>query len=278
VPPTAIYESWTAPEDHTVFRADGTQQVRLPKASDGSLARISTIPVSVAPGTGDVRVDVESPSRTEPEFYVKPGPSGSGQPVQFTYLSAKDDTKYLLWSQTNEIVRDSGTANSPITLEDDDSKERLQFLIDDGGSSTGPGGDSSGVPGSLDEVASGAVSAGATLGDVGILVIVAGLIAGAWFLSREFGEPLSWQTLVVAEAAVVGMLSLELVSQFSFVGGVAFGVGQLGKFLGMGLMQAAPLALLVFGVLGYLAIRRWGRPQVVVNRSFTIGGEERGKK
>ncbi|WP_137682878.1 hypothetical protein [Haloarcula mannanilytica] len=270
-------ESWSAPDEYVEIYETGEQRLYMPGASGGSLARVSTIPVEVDAETGGARVSVEDPTRSEPEFVVDPGPGGSGDTVAFTYLNAQDDTDYVLWSATEEIVRDSGTANSPITLTDDDSDETLAFLIDDTGSS-GPTNETG--PTSLDELSGAAQGAvGSTsLGDVGIIVVVAVVIAGAWVISRQFGDAnLGWQTLFVAEAVVGGVLALELLSQYSLAGGIAVGFARFLEGVGLGLAEAMPLALIVVGALGYLAVRRWGRPQVVVNRSFSLGGSERGE-
>ncbi|MEA5408622.1 hypothetical protein VB773_14275 [Haloarculaceae archaeon H-GB2-1] len=239
------------------------------------------MPVSVNPLAGDVHVSPTDPSSTEPTFVVEPG-DGTGDKVEYTFENAKDETHYVLWSVSSGIVRDDGTANSPLTLTDDDSNEKLQFQVDEntGSSDSGGGGGSSSVPNSFDEVSAGGGALGAaSLGDVGIIVIVGGLIAGAWVISREFGgSSLSSQTLLVSEAIVVGLLALELLSQYSLVGGAALGFAKLGKLAGVGLQQAMPLALLVGGGVAYFAIKRWGRPQVVVKRSFSIGGDERGEE
>lgn len=270
-------ESWTGPDEYVEIRETGEQRLYMPDATSGSLARVSTIPVEANTSTGGVEVSVEDPERTEPEFVVRPGPGGEGDKVEFTYLNAQDDKDYILWSVSNEIVRDSGTANSPITLSDDDSSETLRFLLDDSGSAGGSGGSTS-LQGELKGAASGAVSAGTSLSDVGIILVVGGLIAGAWVLSRQFGgASLSWEYLILAEGVVGGILALELLSEYSLAGGIAIGFARLAEQVGLGLAEAMPLALLVAAGLGYLAVRRWGRPQVVVNREFSIGGTERGE-
>lgn len=120
------------------------QRIHLPNAAAGDTLRVSRLPVSVAPESGDVHVTVANTSTTEPAISVEPGQS-TGNDVQFTFEDAKDDTEYALYSQTHDVVRDSGTANSPLTLLDDDSQETLKFLLSDddgsgGGSSSSGGG------------------------------------------------------------------------------------------------------------------------------------------
>lgn len=148
----AYNESWSA-DDSALF-AGGDQTLRLPSADSGGTFRASTIPVEVSPVSGDVAVSVNEPQTTEPTFFVEPG-SNPDNEVEYTYLNAKDDTKYILYSQTDSVVRDSGTASSPITLTDDDSEETLQFQIDDDGTSSSDSDSSgSGVLGPIPEAPS----------------------------------------------------------------------------------------------------------------------------
>jgi len=128
------------------------QRLNLPEASAGDTMRVQTIPVTASPQSGDVRVEVDNASDTEPSFAVKPAASTSDD-VAFTFETAADGTDYVLWSKTYGIVRDSGTANSPLTLSDDDSIETLQFRIDDGSAASdasGGGGGGGGAVGIVD--------------------------------------------------------------------------------------------------------------------------------
>ena len=115
------------------------QRLHLPNASAGDELTVSTYPVEVEPLSGAVRIDVNEVNENEPIFEVSPS-GDSGQEVDYTFLNAQDGTEYLLYSQSEGVVRDSGTANSPLTLSDDDSEETLQFLVDDGNSASGGGG------------------------------------------------------------------------------------------------------------------------------------------
>ncbi|WP_436924932.1 hypothetical protein [Halosimplex amylolyticum] len=269
-------ESWSASE-YQVIKSDGTRRLYLPNAAQGSLARVRTLPVEPAPATGDVRVEVgDSVDLEEPELLLKPGPNGQGTDVDLTFTNAKSETDYILYSKTNGVVRDSGTANSPITLTDDDSSEWLQFQVDSSSSSSGGGGSGVGAVGPP------AVSVSDPgLGHVGILAVVAGLIFAVWVLSRNFGKRrLSYRTLYISEGIVLVLLGMEALSGQSLIGAVGMGIARLLELVGMGVKEAAPLAILAFAVLAYMAIKRWGRPQVVVNRNLSldtsVGGGKRG--
>jgi hypothetical protein len=120
-------ESGSTPGVTTRFTTDG-QTLLLPDAGSGDTFRVSTIPVTVDVQTGDVDIQVPDPKSTEPEFQVSPGAT-KGDVVKFTYVDAQGGEEYVLYSQTDSIVRDSGTASSPLTLEDDDSEETLAFQL-----------------------------------------------------------------------------------------------------------------------------------------------------
>ena len=108
----------------------------------GAQTTVRTWPVEVAPVTGQATVTDLAGDRSEPGITVR----GDGNSdVDYTFTGAADGKPYILWSQTNEIVRDEGLASSPITLTDDNSDETLVFRVDDGsasgsGSGSGPTG------------------------------------------------------------------------------------------------------------------------------------------
>jgi len=121
--------------EYVRIESNGVQQLYLPNGADGSEMRVSTIPVQADVKSGAARFEVPDPSSTEPEFRVKPG-SASGDTVEYTFVDAADDQKYSLYSVSQGVVRDSGTANSPLTLEDDDSEETLMFKQEDSANSS----------------------------------------------------------------------------------------------------------------------------------------------
>jgi len=129
------YDESVGGQEYARIHEDGAQQVYLPATSEGSELRVSTIPVEVEPASGEVDVKVRDPMTSEPQFTVEPGPT-TGDTVEYTFVDAKDGQTYVLYSKTDGVVRDSGTATSPLTLEDDDSEETIQFQQEDSGSSS----------------------------------------------------------------------------------------------------------------------------------------------
>jgi len=134
--------SWADLSDSARIEATGGQDVRMPNATAGGKVNIATIPVEAEPVNGDVVVEVTSASDTQPEWEVSPGQS-QGNDVDYTFIDAEDGVSYSLYSESEGIVRDQGTAESPLTLTDDDSIETLTFLAEESGASSG-GGDGGG--------------------------------------------------------------------------------------------------------------------------------------
>ncbi|NHN40046.1 hypothetical protein G9C85_00135 [Halorubellus sp. JP-L1] len=174
-------ESWTGADSRQVIQHDGDSRLELPNAPEGGEARVSTIPVEVN-SEGDVVLEVEDPRSTEPQFVVSPG-DHAGDEVAFTYLEAKDGASYVLWSVTDGIARDSGTANSPITLVDDDSSEVLVFELDDD-EETDPlssPADVSGPGGPVEQESSGGKT-------VLLFATWVAAVLGTWFVARSLGR------------------------------------------------------------------------------------------
>lgn len=118
------------------------QRLHLPDAQSSDTLRVSTLPVIADPVAGDVHVTVANTSATEPAIAIEPGQS-DGNAVDYTFVDALDGETYSLWSTTYQIVRDEGTASSPLTLTDDDSTETLKWLLAaNSTSSSDSGGDS----------------------------------------------------------------------------------------------------------------------------------------
>jgi len=124
----AYNEPWAGEiGEYAIIGANGTQQLYLPPSDAGYEFQLSTVPVTATPANGDVQVSIsDAPDTNEPTIEVGSG-SSYGDEVEFTFVDAKDDQKYILYSTSQGVVRDSGTANSPLTLSDDDSDETLQF-------------------------------------------------------------------------------------------------------------------------------------------------------
>jgi len=124
----AYDEPWAGENgEYATIEANGTQRLYLPPSDAGYEFQLSTVPVVATPTNGDVQVSVaDAPDSSEPSIEVGAGDS-YGDEVEFTFVGATDDQKYILYSTSQGVVRDSGTANSPLTLSDDDSDETLQF-------------------------------------------------------------------------------------------------------------------------------------------------------
>ncbi|MFC3476274.1 hypothetical protein [Halobacterium litoreum] len=181
-------ESWDASE-HAVLDASGANQLYFPAATSGDSFRVHTLPVDLSPEAGEIRARIPDGqvNRTAPVFAVQPGET-VGNAYDATFLNAEDGEDYILWSKTNNVVLDSATAGSPVTLTDDeDNVETLQIRLDTTGGSSGGGGDSDGSgPGIIAEPTTGGSTNLVALIGLSILaglVIVAsrndGLVASA---------------------------------------------------------------------------------------------------
>jgi hypothetical protein len=124
----AYDEPWAGESgEYATIEANGTQRLYLPPSDAGYKFQLATVPVTATPTNGDVQVSVtDAPDTNEPSLEIGAGDS-YGDEVEFTFVGATDDQKYILYSTSQGVVRDSGTANSPLTLSDDDSDETLQF-------------------------------------------------------------------------------------------------------------------------------------------------------
>ncbi|NEU56757.1 hypothetical protein [Halorussus sp. MSC15.2] len=241
-------ESWDSADGYATIQSNGQQDLSLPNAPEGGTFRVQTIPVKATPNQGDVEVSVSEPRQEEPQFYVRPGDAPSDT-VEFTYLNAKPDTKYLLYSKSNGVVRDSGTANSPVTLTDDDSAERLVFRVDDSGSS-GPSNsdgwtDGFPPPGQF-------AKQSASGGNLPVVLLVSGLgIAVLWYARSRYR----------GASGVTGLFGRALSSNVVLGSLVVAVVGVGGAVGGVSLPPGAGLLLLVTGVplATYLGLRRTGQ-------------------
>jgi hypothetical protein len=167
-------ESWSDVESYHFADSSGHKRVYAPNAQTGSTFHVHDYPVTARPLSGDVHITDVGENETEPAFNVTYGNQNSGDEVEYTFQNASDGTDYVLYSQTKGLVRDSGTASSPLTLTDDDSPETLIFLIDDGddGGDSGSG-DSGTGPVPLDPAGNGDAS-WIPLG--GVALALAGLV------------------------------------------------------------------------------------------------------
>ncbi|RLM53739.1 hypothetical protein DVK02_12915 [Halobellus sp. Atlit-31R] len=133
-------------QDHELeVTANGYHRLYLPNSGAGDEFNVSTVPYRVNAQSGEMRYTINDTSESRFLLDVSPGDSFSDA-VEYTYLNATDGETYVLYSEDAGIVRDQQEANSPVTLVDDDSAERLAIFADSGPSaSSGSGGGSAGA-------------------------------------------------------------------------------------------------------------------------------------
>jgi len=249
----AYNESWSGPVDDMRVTADGERRLRLPNALAQGQTNIATVPVEADPVSGDVVVSVGSPSSTEPQFTVLPGTT-NGDTVEFTFTGAADGTDYLLYSNSEGIVRDSGTASSPITLTDDDSAETLQFLVDEGDLSSGPddgGGGSSGIGfGSAPSVSVQEAQAN-PLGTILVVILALVILLGAYWAVRRRERPVR---------GLVGDVATFISTEVVLIGLTILGIVLALRFNVLALPEPALFVAAVFAIEvgGYLLLRYFG--------------------
>jgi hypothetical protein len=260
-------ESWTGTDSEVTVEADGEQRLYMPAGTAGGTTQVTTLPVSAEPATGEVVVSVpDSHSNTEPSFQVSPG-SNVGNDVQYTFVEAQDGESYILYDTSAEIVLDDGTANSPLTLSDDDSESTLQFQIDDGSTSTDGGGDgSSALPGPVPE------SADSFINSIPVVLVAAVvLIVGLFVLFRRMGWTDDGGVLPINDVLglATGLIAFVVID---YVSGRV-----LTQALGVTLEQVGPLA----GIIGTLLLAWYGYqnyikgagPRPIVFRGGGGGGQ-----
>jgi len=207
-------ETWDASE-YSVFDGAG-QELQLPNAAAGETARVTHLPTAVSPDSGDVEIEVTE-TGAEPTLDVRPGPDGANTEVTFTHHQTVSGAEYILYSATNGIVHDSATAQSPVTLVDDDSEETLEITRDDGSGSTDSGGGGGGIPGQV-----------------------------AAQFTEDNGAP-NWPLIIAALAIALGLLAVVQVrTGRSPITAAAGGIRDAGS-----LLAARPRALAVLLVVGF---------------------------
>jgi len=215
--------SWSSDE---TTKFDGSQTLQLPNAPTGGTATVTTAPIKVDPLAGDVYVEWASDAtNTEPRFHVKPG-DREGDTVSYAFTSGVTGTEYSLYSESEGIVRDSGTANSPVWFEDDDSQETFQILTESSSSiETGDGGG-----GGFFESPSSAVQGAAqqaagimpVVDPIWVVVLVVGLIGGAVAYTERRSPtgstPIYRRPAVGLAVVVAGGLTVFLISPTTITG------------------------------------------------------------
>ncbi|MEA1931189.1 MAG: hypothetical protein U9O06_06545 [Euryarchaeota archaeon] len=213
--------SW---DNSEIAEFEGGQTVRMPDAPTGGTATMTTAPIEVDVLAGDVKVEwADDATNTEPRFHVEPG-DRDGDTVSYAFTGGIDGNEYSLYSETEGIVRDSGTANSLVWFEDDDSKETFQILTEGSSSiETGDGGGgffenpSSSVSGAA-ERAAGIMP---VVDPIWVVALVVGLIGGAIAYTERRGSPtrstpLYRRPVVGLGVIVAGVFAVFLISPTTF--------------------------------------------------------------
>ncbi|EMA01824.1 hypothetical protein C437_15431 [Haloarcula vallismortis ATCC 29715] len=250
VPQTAEYHrihyvhdaTFDASEDVRVL-SGGDQRLRIPKASADEQLNVSTIPVEANATSGDVVVTVDDANKTQPVWTAKQGQTDPDT-VHYTLINAQDGEKYTLYSQTHGIGRDSGTANSPLTLTDDDSGETLTFLLENSTASSS-GGDGGG--GTLSRV-----STQDPLGNIVPLLGVA-LAIGALLVIARRDEEVTNAGNNAAEGIESAAASIPVLGPA--VGGVLGGLTRGGAQLVRTVLGNQTVAVAVATAIGLAAIQ-----------------------
>lgn len=269
-------ESWDATE-YVLDSSSSGQHLVLPDAAAGDTMRVSTIPVKATPKTGDVAIRVPNPAQTTPQFVVEPG-NVAGDTVKYTFTAAIHDTKYILYSETRDVVLDSGTAHSPLTLIGDDDSGTLEFQTEGSDKGNSDDGGNTLPPGILGPTGS-TTTIWDALGAPLTIVSIAGALAGFWVVRRRYGGkqtraantsgPLSFAArgvtrgarwlvanprvgLVASTLAVIGLVATGIVSVPSGAVPAAFTVvAPLGSYLVLG--RLGDRSLLVWGIVAAIS-------------------------
>ncbi|WP_231183488.1 hypothetical protein [Haladaptatus sp. DYF46] len=246
-------ESWQGAAPYTEHLENGAQWIYTPNAGNGSTARVKTLPLEVSP-QGDVLIDVTDPDTNA--FHVHPGDT-AGDSVAYRWLDATTGEDYVLYSNTNDVVRDAQSADGTVELLDDDSEETLRIMLDESGSSSS-GGSFSGSNAAVVPIS----SSGGLLDSIPVVIGVAVLaIAGvALLLSRKFKS----NEIVLGGTAATALVALVIAGE-----GISPGVllGPIGENVG----RVIPVVLLITtGTLAYYFYVRFIRGYTTI---VEIGGE-----
>lgn len=175
-------ESWGSAEYARAYQS-GRQRLYMPDAEAGDTARLRTIPLEVDPAT-DADIEVLE-ADASPKIRVSPGPT-KDDTVQYIYYNTTSGETYELFSHTDSKTLDTADANSPVTLNDDDSDEILEIRLFSGTRDGGGGG--GGIGGSIG-MGPMSVDHNINLGPTTIVAILAVVTLAAFALLRRDGVP-----------------------------------------------------------------------------------------
>jgi hypothetical protein len=235
-------ESWSNPESHMIVTASGEKRLKFPNAPEGASARVTLIPVTVQPESGDARVSVADPD--EPTITLDGG-SSSGDDVTITYLEASTGTTYNLYSTSRDrIVAKEEAGAGTVSFVEDDSAESLMINA----TSSGGGG------GGMFADASPPADYG-TERPVLVMGALAALVIGlVWATGRTGLRGRSRWALVGAVSLGLGLISLESLYPGAISRRIGEGIGTIFNQAGS-VVPIAGIGAVV--IVGYTVVSWW---------------------
>jgi len=194
---------------HAEVTASGDQILRAPDANAGSTMTIETLPVSVAPESGAMEVEVEQDG-SEPRFRLRQGNTVGASNVEVGYYDTLSGERYVLWSETQDREVDSDRAESPVFFATDGSSETYSILQRDAPQSGGGG--------------AAPAAAGGGLSLSLILPAVAISVGGLWWAGRRFGgaRGVRGNSVLLVGASILAVVAAELVTPRSLTSDLIF--------------------------------------------------------
>jgi hypothetical protein len=245
-------------DSFTRFFADGVQRVHVPNADPADVATFRTHDTKVIPETGDVDVDVIDASK-EPTLDLSQG-TVSNDDVTIKFYNTQSGEKYVLYANERDVVLDSETANSPVTLTASDTDGSVSIFRDSGGGvAVGGSSSSSGaVP-----LVSGAAER-TDLPPILFIGLAVAIIAGAWFVGTRMPGSQNWFGIIVVP--VVLLLTAE-----------ALGIPAVSRITGAlatGLQSViAPIAILTAIVILYGVYVRYIKDAATPENKIVLRGD-----
>lgn len=245
-------------DSFTRFFADGTQRVHVPHADPSDVATFETHDTKVIPETGDVDVDVIDAGK-EPTLDLSQG-TVSNDDVTIEYYNTQSGEKYVLYANDRDVVLDSETADSPVTLVASDTAGSVSIFRDSGGGvAVGGSSSSSGaIP-----VVSGAAER-TDLPPILFIGLAVAIIAGAWYVGVRMPGSQNWFGIFVVP--VVLLLTAEAL-------GVP-AISRITEAVASGLQSViAPIAILAALLALYGIYVRWIKDAATPENRIVLRGD-----
>lgn len=257
---TTYNESWTSPASYSEITAASYNRLYMPDAGAGSTTRVTPTALTVGLDSNEVEIEVIKTGKPF-KFKVRPGQWG-GDAVDYTFHNTVSGEDYILYSVSDDVQIDSATAQSPVTLSDDDSSETLEIFEDSGSTSSDDGGDT-GFTAPIGPIR----TDDGGIPDAAIMLSVAvGALVALYFLQRRVFNEGSGRILGVLPRSPLFLTGGALVSfvTIDYASG-----GAITSAVGRGLEQVMPVLGLLGGALAaYYFYKRFikGRDQTIVVR------------